>query len=468
MGNLTKRIAGINSDPLLAFTTAMQWLPNPDVILRKAGKSQQVYHEMIQDPHIMSKVRDVKSGVATPFFYNEPAKHPDSARAMELCERAHALINSDTEYHMEFAKSIIADVALMGYRGLEIIWEEQDDGIDLPASLPDIANRRMIHDGTEWRLLTQNNQITGVPFPDYKLLIGQHMNTSSNPYGVAVLSSCFWPWIFKKNGMSYAEELLEKLGVPWWVIKIGGPEDQGRRDEISEAIYGMIRSGVIAIPAGEDIELETVSLEKSNLDAHVAWVNLCNAEMSKALVGQALTTEQTGGYGSRSNAETGASLRDSLVVVEPCRMVSRMITQMNRDTCSVNGIDPMAAPTYTCKEIQEENTQAALQAKQGSGNQFSVSDFAAGGKEDFTPEQQKIEELISKTVKVTLPEADERQSMLLGVIENSEDYDDLLENLVALYPELPADVMIRALEESNLASQSFGRYTVSQEVKGRT
>jgi len=82
---LTKEIATRQSDP--NFYGALSFLPNPDPVLRKLGKSQEAYEAISYDAHVIGELRSVRSGMLSFEHRVQPASEENAdMRAKELCE----------------------------------------------------------------------------------------------------------------------------------------------------------------------------------------------------------------------------------------------------------------------------------------------------------------------------------------------------------------------------------------------
>lgn len=305
---LLRQIAALETDP--EFMAGMGALPNPDHVLSKASLSQRIFREILSDPHVFAKVIDRRSGVFSQEWQVRAAgDEPQAGQAAELCQRALDRMTHHPEWPLSGSLVQIQEAVFFGYRGLEVLWEATADGL-LPACLRDIPGRRLVHDGREWRILTKDDAVTGITIPPRKALIAAHMATSDNPYGEALLSRCYWPWMFKHSGLRWWVTMAEKYGLPWIIAKLGAAADETARRDMLDKLSAMVMDAVAVVPEGADIELKNQSGARS--EVHESLIHLANAEISKVIVGQTLSTE-VDGQGSYAAARIHGALRDEIV-----------------------------------------------------------------------------------------------------------------------------------------------------------
>ena len=207
---LTQSIASRTTDP--NFYAALEFLPNPDTVLRKLGVSQTVFDAIVSDAHVIGELRSIRAGLLRFEYRVQPGGDtPADARAAELCEQllaqrpAPGLGWPDTLWMM-------FDAVFRGYAVHEVVWQRQDRVL-MPERVVDRPQRRFVFSpSNDLRLLTRDSPMHGVELGAFKWLLSRHMASFTNPYGVALLSSCFWPYTFKHSGVKYFAKFCERYG----------------------------------------------------------------------------------------------------------------------------------------------------------------------------------------------------------------------------------------------------------------
>lgn len=297
---LTQEIATRSTDP--AFYSVLNFLPNPDTVLRKLGKSHEVFDALTGDAHILGELRSVRAGLlGYEWRLQAGGETPADLRALELCEQVMAKRPAPG---MRWADVIwnMAQGVFKGYQVHEVIWE-RFDGYLLPTRVVDRPGRRFIFaPDNRLRMTTRTNPLDGIELGDYKWLLTRHMPSHDNPYGVALFSSCFWPYTFKHNGFKYFVKFCEKYGIPWALGKYPRGTSPKDVDELAERLAAMVEDAVGAVPDDGSVELITTGTGMAQLPQE-RMIAVCNREMSKALTSQTLATEIQG-EGSRAASET--------------------------------------------------------------------------------------------------------------------------------------------------------------------
>lgn len=328
--NLHQAIATRANDPY--FTNALQFLPNPDPILRRLNRDQEAYEGISMDAHVLGELRSIRSALlGFEWRIEAGGDSPQDVRALELCERVTSQ-RPAPGMHWSDVIWTMAQAVFRGYSVHEVVWQRHD-GYLLPGAVLDRPHRRFTfgHEN-ELRLRTRANPVEGIELGARKWLLTRHMPSQENPYGVAVFSSCFWPYTFKHSGFRFFVKFAEKYGLPWAIGRYpqGAPKED--QDALADALREMVEDAIAAIPDGSAVELLSAGDGKDAV--HERLINLCNREMSKALTSQTLATEIQG-EGSRAASEThrdrevAVNESDRKIIADTFTELFAWITELN-------------------------------------------------------------------------------------------------------------------------------------------
>jgi phage gp29-like protein len=193
----------------------------------------------------------------------------------------------------------------------EVVWDLVN-GQYLPTQVVDRPNRRIKFNAAGSPMLVSVGNMLGALIDQpSQFVISRHMPDSDNPYGVALLSSCFWAWTFKTGGWRYFVKYCERHGLPWPIGRYPMGTSEAEQDKLAEALGSMMEAGYVLAPEGTTLELLTPSISSSSNLPQQSLIDLCNREMSKALTGQAMVAELHG-TGARAASETANSRQDSI------------------------------------------------------------------------------------------------------------------------------------------------------------
>lgn len=310
-GWLGKAVAGPDTDPQRFFGTLFA-LPNPDPILREMGQAERVYASISADAHVLGDLRSIRGNFRSHDYRINSGDEGNAQAdaAAQLCRdwlqrtRPNKLADwLEVMWQMSAAFS-------HGYRAHELVWQLAD-GKYLPEQVVDRPGRRIRFNPDGDPLLITRENMMGAPVEPYQFVISRHMPTMENPYGIATLSSCFWPWTFKTGGWRYFVKYCERHGLPWPVGRypMGTPDED--QEELAQALETMIESAYAVVPDGTGIELLVPTTSSSGTLPQQQLIDLCNVEMSKALTGQAMVAELRG-VGARAASETALRRQESI------------------------------------------------------------------------------------------------------------------------------------------------------------
>ena len=277
------------------FTRIMRSLPDPDPILRRMGRGITELKELLTDSHLES-VWSVRCSTASgaEWFC---AAGDEGRREKEAAELfAAQLSDIDIPRVIEEMMEAVA----FGYAPLEVIW--------LPDGnywrIGDIAGKP-----PEWFEFNSENALvfkTGAArteeLPPNRFLIARHRPSYANPYGVKVFSKCYWPATFKKNGFRWWTVFVEKYGGAFLYGQYPSNASEQYKNELLESLEAMIADAVAIAPEGAEIKIEALANKGSVNSVHKEFIDAANAEISKAVLGQTLTTE-IGDKGSYAAAQ---------------------------------------------------------------------------------------------------------------------------------------------------------------------
>ena len=342
-GWLGKPVATPETDPE-RFFSALSSLPNPDPILRQMGKADAVYRSIMADAHVMGEIRSIRGSFRSHEYRVVVGREDDakSAAALDLCESwmASAPPNAVSDW-MEVMWQMCSCI-LTGYKAHELVWNYNADGKLVPSEVADRPGRRIRFDPSANPLLVSKGNFNGAPVEPYQFVISRHMATTDNPYGMALLSSCFWPWTFKTGGWRYFVKYCERHGLPWPVGRYPQGTGEKEQDELADALASMVESGYLVVQEGTGIEL-LVPQGGSGSAPQQQLITLANREMSKALTSQAMIGEALE-VGSRAAADT-AQVRQNSVHDSDRDIAAASMSQIFRWITLFNFGEGVAPPT---------------------------------------------------------------------------------------------------------------------------
>ncbi len=313
--NLTEEIA--TRKRALNFYSLANILPDPDIVLRKQGKDMRIYKELMCDAHVFACVQSRKAGVLSLDW--------DINRGIDKDENTENIFKLLKSLDIHKLINDILDATLYGFQPLEIIWQKNISGYILPT--------KIIAKPSEWFCFDDNNNLKfrskenyyGELFPNKKFLLAQNNPSYNNPYGERTLSRVFWNVTFKKGGMKFWVVFTEKYGMPHLIGKHPRGATKEETNTLADMLEEMVQDAIAVIPDDSSVEIQEAS-KSSSAEIYEKLIDKMNAEISKAILGQTLTTE-IGSTGSYAAANTHMAVRQDIIDSDK-KLVESVINQL--------------------------------------------------------------------------------------------------------------------------------------------
>lgn len=289
------------------MNAAISRLPNPDIVLRKTGKGLDVLRNLTNHYQVGTCIDSRKSGVLAKLFditkENTPNAHYEFYKDVFSNIDVYGLIEN------------ILDAPLYGFAPIEIIWEKQGKYI-IPVKF-EAEPQEWFHFNSNGEFFFKHKayQPDGLlinPEESRKFLLPRNKPTRKNPYGQCILSRCFWNVAFINGGMEFWVKFTEKYGMPFMVGKYDRSMNDNEKDSLLKALINMVQDAVGVIPADGTVEIIEAGGKGASADIYEKLINKCENNISKAILGQTLTTD-IGAVGSYAAAETHNEVRGDII-----------------------------------------------------------------------------------------------------------------------------------------------------------
>jgi phage gp29-like protein len=290
----------------------MRTLPDPDPILRKMGKGIAELREMLSDSHLES-VWSVRCSTASgeEWFCAAGEEGRREKEAAELF--ASQLKSIDMPRVIEEMMEAVA----FGYAPLEVIWLADGNYW----AVGDIVGKppEWFEFNSEDTLVFKTGAAGTEELPPNRFLIARHRPSYANPYGVKVFSKCYWPVKFKTTGFQWWTVFVEKYGGAFMYGKYPSNASEQHKEEMLDSLDAMVNNAVAIFPEGSEITIESLANKGSVNNVYKEYIEAANAEISKAVLGQTLTTE-IGDKGSYAAAQAHNMVRGDLASADRYRI----------------------------------------------------------------------------------------------------------------------------------------------------
>lgn len=284
---LLQEIATVARD-LYVYVYGDVTYPNDDTLLTRGGwDGYKIYDDIERDAHAGSVLEKRRIAVISREWVVDPGgeNQRDDDAAVAFRQQLEAI-------QFDAACNSLLDATLKGFKADEILWVVEDGFI----AVREIRGRdqRRFRFGQDYglRLLTREDPTNGIPVPDRKFIVHRRPAKDGNPYGAGIGTRLFWPAWFKKQGLKFWLQFVDKFGSPAVVgtYEQGTPPEQ--QDKLLAAAAKLGRDAAAIKP--KNMLLELLETGKATTDTHEKLCRYLDEEMSKTVLGETLTTSIDG------------------------------------------------------------------------------------------------------------------------------------------------------------------------------
>ena len=345
--SLSSHIATRDRSP--DFFALGMYLPNPDPILKKQGKTISVYSDLRSDAHVGGCIRRRKAAVLGLEWRVEREKA--SARSAKLCETVLQSLDVPRLLHE------CLEAVLYGWQPLEVLWSPPGAGPRVPLQVLAKPVLWFHFDAdAQLRFKTREQPLFGELQMPRKFLVPAQEASYANPYGFADLSMCFWPTVFKRGGLKFWVTFTEKFGTPWVVGKTPRGTPAPEQDKLLDQLESMVQDAVAVVPDDASVEIVEAGGKGVSADLYERLLMYCRSEIAIALLGQNQSTEASANKASATaGLEVAKDIRDG-----DARLCEATINQLLRWIVDSNEGEGAPAPKF---ELFEQEEVDEVQAK---------------------------------------------------------------------------------------------------------
>jgi len=277
------------------------YLPNPDPVLKKMGKDITIYKELRADPVVRGCITSRKARTKRMLW--------DIDRGKSKSRQAKFIQDVFNNLPVRRMINQILNAPLFGNQVLETMW---DHGTWWTPN--DVVGKPQ-----QWFVYDEDNQLkfrtkdnyNGIPLPDKKFLVASNDADYENPYGDAILSSCFWPVTFRKGGYRFWVTFTEKFGMPFIVGKQPRGTGIEETNKFADSLEAMVQDAIAVIPDDNSVEIPETK-NTGSADLYDKLIRACTGEINVALLGHSGGAESTPGKlgGEDAAGDTGENIGD--------------------------------------------------------------------------------------------------------------------------------------------------------------
>ena len=338
-----------NTKTVEGFMSVIDILPNPDVVLKNAGKRLSVLRTLTNHYQVGTCIDSRKAGTLS----NKWELRENN------CNKAHFDFYDEIFKTIDIYKLIedILDAPLYGHNPIEISYEK-DGSYIIPVKLTS-KPQEWFHFNSDGEFFFKDKNMDGKRLIDFenglKFLLPRHKATFQNPHGQAILSRCFWNVAFINGGMEFLVKFAEHFGMPWIFGRYQRQLSEPEQKDFLYKLMQMAQNAIGIIPDDSRVEIVPTGSTGSS-DIHLSLVNKCEANIAKSILGQTLSTE-SGQNGSYALGKAHMGVRDDIINAD-MRLVEKTVNHFIKIINSINFNDD-EVPEFAFVEDEDLGIQKA-------------------------------------------------------------------------------------------------------------
>ncbi len=315
-------------------------------------RQMELFEEMEEkDAHLTATLQTRKMAVLAKDYEVMPFdKTPENE---EIAARVGEIVYSIP--NLEEALLDLLDAIGKGFALSEILWEVTN-GQARVSELRWIPQKKVVF-GEDWkpRLMTSEANWEGVTPPLWKVIYHRYKARSGYANRAGVLRVVGWMYLLKNFALKDWAAFNEVFGMPLRLGKYDTMASPADREALVEAIRNLGSDAAGVISKATEIEFVEATSRSGGANPYQLMADFCNREMSKAVLGQTLTTDTAGSTGTHAAATVQAQVRRDLIDADAQALAATLREQLLRPLVGFNFGWDKPVPWFRFRFEEEED-----------------------------------------------------------------------------------------------------------------
>lgn len=314
-------------------------------ILRQA----ELFEEMEEkDPHLFSQLQTRKNAV-TGLDYEVVAFDLEDERDKEIAEFVAQELESIESF--EDVMMDLLDAIGKGIATSEVLWKVEDDKTTVK-EIKWCHQKRFFWDEEDNFKITTKEFPNGILVPENKFIVHRYKARSGHPARAGVLRVVAWMYLFKNYDIKDWVSFCEVFGMPLRLGKYNPSASEADKAALMQALIQIGTDAAGIIPDGTEIEFKEAA-KVSSLNVYESLARYCDEQISKAVLGQTLTSDSGGG--SYAQSKTHNEVRHDLTVADCKALAATLRRDLIRPLVMFNFGEDKRIPyiKFDCEEADD-------------------------------------------------------------------------------------------------------------------
>lgn len=262
-----------------------------------------------KDSHIFSQLQTRKLAVTGLDWTIQPAGDDESDKFIaDMIEKWLRAIPRLNEVMLD-----ILDAVGKGISVSEIDWGISQDGYNVITGIEWVHPKKLMWDyATDELKICTTDYPEGISLPANKFVIHRYKAKSGHPSRAGILRVAAWMYLFKNYDLKDWVTFCEVFGMPLRLGKYNAAASQEDKAALETAIINLGTDAAGIIPDTAEIKF-IESNKTSSAEIYEKLARYCDEQISKAILGQTLTSDSGGSY---AQGKVHADVRHDLTVAD--------------------------------------------------------------------------------------------------------------------------------------------------------
>lgn len=312
-------------------------------------RQMELFEEMEEkDPHLFSQLQTRKNAVTGLDF--EIIPFGDDPQDKEIADFVEEQLNSLES--LEDIETDLLDAIGKGFAVSEIMWG-YDEGHVVVREIKSRHQKRFFWDAVDDSFKVRTREAPeGVLLPTNKFILHRYKARSGHPSRAGILRVVAWMYLFKNYDLKDWVSFAEVYGLPLRLGKYAPGASEADKVALMEALIQIGADAAGIIPDGTSIDFITTE-KTSSTDLYERLARYCDEQISKAVLGQTLTSDSGGG--SYAQSKTHNDVRHDLTVADCKALASTLRRDLIRPLVLFNFGEDKRIPNirFDCEESED-------------------------------------------------------------------------------------------------------------------
>ena len=312
-------------------------------------RQMELFEEMEEkDPHLFSQLQTRKNAVTGLDF--EIIPFGDDPRDKEIADFIEEQLGGIEGF--EDVETDLLDAIGKGFAVSEIMWG-YDEGHVVVQSIKTRHQKRFFWDSLNDSFKVRTKEAPeGILLPGNKFIVHKYKARSGHTSRAGILRVTAWMYLFKNYDLKDWVSFAEVYGLPLRLGKYQPGASEADKVALMQALIQIGADAAGIIPDGTTIDF--INTEKtSSSDLYERLARYCDEQISKAILGQTLTSDSGGG--SYAQSKTHNDVRHDLTIADCKALASTLRRDLIRPLCIFNFGEDKRIPhiRFDCEESED-------------------------------------------------------------------------------------------------------------------